>query len=127
MMTENGQQTEAPESIGAGQQDRPLRRKILRSIGRGEMLFALIKFDKYFPHILYGFFLIFLAIAVNLMIERTLVEVEENKAVLYDLKISLTQKNTELIGLEKLSSVQEMLEKAGSSLTIPDDPAVYIK
>lgn len=100
--------------------------RLVRTIGRGEVLFTL-KCDKYFPHILYGFFLIFLVLVLNLMIEKTLVEVEENKAVLYDLKVSITRKNTELIGLEKLSSVQEMLEKAGSDLTVPDEPAVYIR
>ena len=52
---------------------------------------------------------------------------EENKKELYDLKIALTHKRTELIGLEKLSGVQELLEKAGSDLGIPDDPAVYIR
>ncbi len=100
--------------------------RIIRTIGRGEVLFTL-KCDKFFPHILYGFFLIFLVLLLNLMIEKTLVEVEENRQELYDLKVSLTHKSTELIGLEKLSSVQELLEKSGSDLTIPDEPAVYIK
>ena len=74
-----------------------------------------------------GFFLIFLTLLLNLMIEKTMVEVERNKEILYDLKISLTHKSTELIGLEKLSSVQELLEASGSQLTIPDEPAVYLK
>lgn len=100
--------------------------KFIRMIGRGEMLFTL-KCDKFFPHILYGFLLIFSVLLLNLMIEKTLVEVEENKQTLYDLKIALTHKNTELIGIEKLSTVQEMLEEAGSELTIPDEPAVYIR
>ena len=100
--------------------------RIIRTVGRGEILFTL-KCDKFFPHIVYGFFLIFLVLLLNLMIEKTMVQVEENKKVIYDLKIALTHKNTELIGLEKLSSVQELLEKAGSDLGIPDDPAVYIE
>ena len=99
--------------------------RIIRTVGRGEILFTL-KCDKFFPHIVYGFFLIFLVLLLNLMIEKTLVEVEENRQELYDLKISLTLKNTELIGLEKLSTVQDLLEKSGSELTIPDEPAVYI-
>ena len=99
---------------------------ILRSIGRGEILFTL-KCDRFFPHIVYIFFLIFLVLLLNLMIEKTMVKVEENKQEIYDLKIALTHKNTELIGLEKLSTVQELLEKSGSDLGIPDDPAVFIK
>ena len=63
----------------------------------------------------------------GILIEKTLVEMEENRKVLYDMKVALTHKNTELIGLEKLSSVQELLEKAGSDLTIPDGPAIVIK
>ena len=100
--------------------------RIIRTVGRGEILFTL-KCDKFFPHIVYGFFLIFLVLLLNLMIEKTLVEVEENRQELYDLKISLTLKNTELIGLEKLSTVQDLLEKSGSELTIPDEPAGYIR
>ncbi len=114
---------EARESTGAG--DSRLGR-IMRTVGRGEILFTL-KCDKFFPHILYAFFLIFLVLVLNLMIEKTLVEMEENRKVLYDMKVALTHKNTELIGLEKLSSVQELLEKAGSDLTIPDGPAIVIK
>ena len=98
---------------------------ILKSMGRGEILFTL-RFDRYFPHIVYIFFLIFMVLLMNLMIEKTMVQVEENKKEIYDLKIALTHKNTELIGLEKLSSVQEMLEKSGSDLGIPDNPAIYI-
>ena len=101
--------------------------KFIRMLGRGEMLFTLMKCDKFFPHILYGFLLIFMVLLLNLMIEKTLVEVEENKKTLYDLKIALTHKSTELIGLEKLSTVHEMLKNAGSELTIPDEPAIYIK
>ena len=99
---------------------------ILTSIGRGEILFTL-KCDRFFPHIVYTFFLIFMVLLLNFMIEKTMVRVEENKKELYDLKIALTHKNTELIGLEKLSSVQELLEKSGSGLGIPDGPAVYVK
>ena len=114
---------EARESTGAG--DSRLGR-IMRTVGRGEILFTL-KCDKFFPHILYGFFLIFLVLVLNLMIEKTMVEVEENRRILSDMKIALTHRNTELIGLEKLSSVQDLLKKAGSDLTIPDEPAVFIK
>ncbi|HIS22769.1 MAG TPA: hypothetical protein IAC09_04935 [Candidatus Cryptobacteroides intestinipullorum] len=100
--------------------------KILKSIGRGEILFTL-KCDLFFPHIVYTFFLIFMVLLMNLMIEKTMVRVEENKKEIYDLKIALTHKSTKLIGMEKLSSVQELLEKAGSDLGIPDEPAVYIR
>lgn len=99
--------------------------EILKSFGRGEILFTL-RVDRFFPHIVYIFFLIFMVLLMNLLIEKTMVQVEGNKQEIYDLKIALTHKNTELIGLEKLSSVQELLEKAGSDLGIPDEPAVYI-
>lgn len=114
---------EAAEAADAG---KSRLGKLIRAIGRGEILFTL-KCDKFFPHILYGFFLIFLVLVLNLMIEKTMVEVEENRRILSDMKIALTHRNTELIGLEKLSSVQDLLKKAGSDLTIPDEPAVFIK
>ena len=54
--------------------------EILRAIARGEFLFTL-KCDKFFPHIIYFFFLICIVLAVNLMIEKTMVEAERNKAI----------------------------------------------
>ena len=49
---------------------------ILKSIGRGEILFTL-KCDQFFPHIVYTFFLIFMVLLLNLMIEKTMVQVED--------------------------------------------------
>ena len=118
--------TGTDEAAEAADEGKSRLGKLIRTIGRGEILFTL-KCDKFFPHILYGFFLIFLVLVLNLMIEKTMVEVEENRRILSDMKIALTHRNTELIGLEKLSSVQDLLKKAGSDLTIPDEPAVFIK
>ena len=100
--------------------------EILRAIARGEFLFTL-KCDKFFPHIIYFFFLICIVLAVNLMIEKTMVEAERNKAEIYDLKIYLTHINSELVGLGKLSKVQEMLEASGSELTVPETPVTVLK
>lgn len=99
---------------------------IMKAIARGEFLFTL-KCDKFFPHIIYFFFLICVVLAVNLMIEKTMVQAEQNKETIYDLKIYLTHKSSELIGLGKLGSVQELLEASGSELGIPENPAITLK
>lgn len=100
--------------------------KAVMSIARGEFLFTL-KCDKFFPHIIYFFFLICIVLGLNMMIEKAMVKVEQNRTELYDMKIFLTHKNAELVSLGKLSKVEEMLDAAGSDLTIPEGPAIILK
>ena len=102
---------------------------IWNSIGaifRGEFLIRL-RFDRYFMHIIYLFFLAVLIIWIKLEIEQTMATMEDNKEILEDYKIYHAQKTCELVSIDRLSTVQEMLKNAGSQLTIPDKPADKIR
>lgn len=93
---------------------------------RGEFLLRL-RFDRYFLHIIYFFIICTAIIWTNLQIEQTLLKVEQNKAILNDLKIYHAQKTCELVSFDRLSTVQDMLKEKGSQLTIPEKPAYRLK
>lgn len=93
---------------------------------RGEFLLRL-RFDRWFLHIIYFFILCTLNIWITLEIEQTMLDQEKNKAKLEELKIYHAQKTCELVSLDRLSTVQQMLEASGSRLTIPEKPADRIE
>ena len=72
-------------------------------------------------------YLAVVCIWMKLRIEQTMVRLEDTKQMLEDYRIYHAQKTCELVKLDRLSTVQDMLEKSGSALTIPDKPADRIK
>lgn len=93
---------------------------------RGEFLLRL-RFDRWFLHIIYFFVLCALNIWLTLEIEQTMLNEQKNKARLEELKIYHAQKTCELVSLDRLSTVEEMLKKSGSKLTVPEKPADRIR
>lgn len=89
---------------------------------KGELLMRL-HVGKYFIHIIYTFFLFWVSIWLSLKIEKTLTRVEDNRKELADLEIYHAQKTVELVGLNRMSRVQELLEQKGSAVTLPEKPA----
>lgn len=96
----------------------------LRAILRGEFL---MRFDRYFLHIIWTFLLFWGLILTSMMVQKTLVRVEDNKKTLTDLKIYHAQKTVELARLGRLTTVESLLETNGSDVTLPDKPATLIK
>jgi len=93
---------------------------------KGELLLGL-KIDKIFPEIAYTFLLLLLAIIFNLMVDRTLVKVEDNKKELQELEIQYTQKTYELVQLSRRSTVAGLLEQSGSKVKEPEKPATVLR
>lgn len=107
-------------------------KKVLKAIANGfsavlhgEFLLRL-RVDKYFVHILYTFAIFWLMIMMSLMVQKTLVAVEKNKTVLNDLRIYHAQKTVELVEMGRLSTIEDLLEKSGSLLEMPEKPAETI-
>ena len=96
-----------------------------RAILKGEFLLRL-DVGRYLIHIVYTFFLFAMIIWISLMIEGTLNKVERNKAVLHELEIVHTQKTFEVVSLSRRSSVNARLEKMGSKVTEPQNPATVL-
>ncbi|MGN0199119.1 MAG: FtsL-like putative cell division protein, partial [Candidatus Cryptobacteroides sp.] len=96
------------------------------TILKGRLLITL-KIERYFVHIIYTFFLFWVSIYLGMKIEKTMTRVEENRRRLEDIEIFRAHKQVELTRLQRMSTVQEMLEAKGSSVGIPEKPAERIK
>ena len=129
---ENMVQEGAPEEGEKKERGRSLKRaaEFVRNstvaVLRGEFLIRL-RFDRYFLHIIYIFFLFVMAIWMKLEIEQTMAVMEENRERVMDYRIYHAQKTYEAVKLDRLTTVQTMLQEKGSALTIPDRPADVIK
>lgn len=98
----------------------------LRSIGRGDILLRM-RVDKLFPYILYTFALAWLSIWLSYKAEKTMYRVEVNKAIIENLKIDNANKTCEIVSLSRISTVEKMLEDAGSEVRAPEKPADRIR
>ena len=101
-------------------------KSIVKSIISGDILLRL-RVDKLFPYILYAFALGWISIFLSYKMEQTLTVVEKNKAELETLRIYHAQKTCEYVGLDRISTIEEMLRSAGSEVKAPEKPADIIK
>ena len=101
-------------------------KRSLVSIVKGTFLLKL-NVGKYFIHIVWTFFLFGMLIWFSLAVDTTLVRVEENSAVLKELEIKHSSMEFELRRLNRMSTIQEMLEEKGSKVQVPVEPAVILK
>ena len=59
--------------------------------------------------------------------EQTMVIREKNKKTLETLRIYCAQKTCDIVSLDRISTVETMLEDLGSDLKQPEKPAYIIK
>ena len=59
--------------------------------------------------------------------EQTMLKVQKNQQVLRTLKIYNAQKTYEIVGLDRIATVERMLEEAESQVKAPEKPADIIK
>lgn len=98
----------------------------MMAILKGELLLRM-RLDKYFIHIAYTFFLIWLIIMSSMMVQNTLAQVEKNRAKVNDLKIFHAQKTVKLVGLGRLNTVEDLLREQGSEVGLPEKPAYRLE
>lgn len=96
------------------------------ALGRGELL-TRMRVDKLFPYILYLFFLGCISIWMSYKSEQTMLTVQKNNQKIRTLKIYNAQKTYEIVGLDRIATVEKMLEEAGSEVKAPEKPADVIK
>ena len=101
-------------------------KEILKAIGHGDILLRL-RVDKLLPYILYVFFLSMVSIFLSYKAEQTMVIREKNKETLETLKIYCAQKTSDIVSLDRISTVETTLEELGSDLRQPTKPASIIK
>ena len=59
--------------------------------------------------------------------EQTMLKVQKNNEIIRTLKIYNAQKTYELVGLDRIATVERMLEEAGSQVKAPEKPADVLK
>ena len=101
-------------------------RNTFRALRNGEFLLR-IRADKYYMHIMYLFLLMWLTIMLSLRVDKTLAKVGENKVTIEELRIHHSEKEAELVKLESASGTEARLNKMGSKLAMPTEPAIVIK
>ena len=96
------------------------------SLGRGDLLLRM-RVDQALPYILYGFLLGCLSIWMSYKTEQTMLKVQKNNSTLKTLKIHNAQMTYELVGLDRISTVENMLKEMGSDVKVPEKPADILK
>ena len=91
-------------------------------MARGDLLTRL-RVDRLLPYILYLFVLGCISIWMSYHAEQTMLKVEKNNEIIRTLKIYNAQKTYELVGLDRIATVEKMLEEAGSQVKAPEKPA----
>lgn len=99
---------------------------VIKAIWSGDIL-LLLRVDKLLPYILFLFALGWINIFLNYKIEQTMVQVEKNQKILKEYKIYHAQKTYEFVRMNRISTVEKMLEEDGSNVTAPEKPAYIIK
>ena len=101
-------------------------KSIVKSIISGDILLRL-RVDKLFPYILYAFMLGWVSIFMSYKAEQTMLRMERNKAILETKRIYHSQKTCDMVSLDRISTVETMLEELGSELEPPQKPADILK
>lgn len=101
-------------------------RNIFLAILRGELMMRL-HLDRYFPHIIWTFFLIWMLIWTGYRAEGTMSRVETSKKELSDMKIYHAQKTVQLVSIGRISTLEQLLEDLGSDVKMPEQPATRIQ
>lgn len=94
----------------------------LKAIGYGDILLRL-RVDKLLPFILYAFFLAMISIFMSYKAEQTMLKMERNKVILEAKRIYHGQKTCDMVSLDRISTVETMLEELGSNVKPPQKPA----
>ena len=94
----------------------------IKAIGYGDILLRL-RVDKLLPYILYAFVLAMISIFMSYKAEQTMLRMERNKSNLETLRIYHGQKTCDLVSLDRISTIETMLEELGSNLKPPQKPA----
>ncbi len=101
-------------------------KEVLVSIGQGNFLIRM-GIHKLFPYILVLFLLGMLNIVLNYVTEQAALKVEKNNVEIETLKIYHSHMNGEIVELNRISTIEQMLQEAGSEVKIPEKPADRIR
>ncbi|GEM_PF-2789001 len=96
------------------------------TIGRGDILLKL-GVHRYLPHIIFAFAVCAISIVLSYYADSTLIVREKRMKELESAKIVYSSKYREMVSLYRYTTVEDMLEKAGSDLKPLREPAIELK
>jgi hypothetical protein len=100
----------------------PAIREGIKNMGYGDLMIRL-RVHKSLPYILYAFFLSMVSIFMSYKAEQTMLKMERNKSVLETQRIYHGQKTCDMVSLDRISTIETMLEELGSNVKPPQKPA----
>ena len=100
--------------------------KMLRGIVSGDIL-STFKIGHYLPQIMCVVAIFTLYIAIGILIDATLSDVEKNKVRIEELKIELALKTKTYSAQRKLENIEKVLQEGGVNIHIPNKPATRIE
>ena len=98
----------------------------LKSLLRGELVVRL-KLDKYMAHIVVVAMAFVVIMLLHCLVENCLIRREKVKEELEEAEMICAQKNLELVGLGRMSTVEKLLEQNGVGVGKPEKPAIIIE
>lgn len=102
-------------------------KKGIKYIWKGRFMSEFIHIDRYFLHVFYAIFLIWLTLLIDIRIEECQTRIEKNNEILADYKIYHAQKKVQLIKMNRVSTIDNLLRQMGSDVTYPQTPAEIVK
>lgn len=90
-------------------------RDAVLTIARGDILIKM-GVHRYLPHIAFAFAVCVLSIALSYYADRTARDREDTRRELEDARLKYSSKYIELVSLYRYTTVEDMLESAGSDL-----------
>jgi hypothetical protein len=107
-------------------EDKKPRMRLLKAIVNGDIL-LLLRADRLFPYIIWFCILGWLSIWMSYKAEQTMTQVERNRRELETLKIHHAQKTCEYVGMDRISTIEQLLIENKSEVRVPEKPASLIK
>ena len=100
--------------------------RLLKAIVNGDIL-LLLRADRLFPYIIWFCILGWLSIWMSYKAEQTMTQVERNRRELETLKIHHAQKTCEYVGMDRISTIEQLLIENKSEVRAPEKPASLIR
>lgn len=107
-------------------EDKKPRMRLLKAIVNGDIL-LLLRADRLFPYIIWFCILGWLSIWMSYKAEQTMTQVERNRRELETLKIHHAQKTCEYVGMDRISTIEQLLIENKSEVRTPEKPASLIR
>lgn len=101
-------------------------KKTLLTMVRGEWI-EVFRIERYFFHIMTVIAVLILTVALNWKMDQEMLTLQQKKTELKMIKIKHAGKTIKCAEIERIGQVKDLLNKMGSKLVVPEEPAKELK